>query len=111
MGMQESVAPSGLSIGMQMLLSSSAVVIVVREMGNGVDRIESARLAPRSKLAGPGRFTVDLHDSRLCDIFTAGLVSLGLAAALTADYLAECVARPLSADQFELTTWLTMMLG
>lgn len=79
-------------------------------MGNGVDRIEAARL-----VHGPGATDgceVDLaSDARMLDCVVAALSALGLAVVLGADYLARCVARPLGADAVELTTVLTSMIG
>lgn len=83
-------------------------------MGNGVDRVEGARLVQRAGDGAPAADAceVDLAgDARMLDCVVVALSALGLAAVLGAGYIARCAARPLGVDCLELTTVLTSMLG
>lgn len=86
------------------VLRDHAVVCVVRQMGNGVDRVESARLVFRPGDSGASACAVDLAgDARMLDCVAAALSSLGLVAVL-AWGVVQCAARPHGVGCVELTT-------
>jgi len=92
------------------MLRNHAVVCVVRQMGNGVDRISGAELVPIG-LDDADALPVDLSgDNMLLDCVSVALSALSLAAVIGANHLARCFVRPLYGEAIELTAVFTECL-
>jgi hypothetical protein len=87
-----------------------ALVMVFRHMGNGVDRVEMARMVPAEEvvpeMAVPGRLRVEFRPGTLlADLSGACFKSLGFPAR-TPHQIQDGFVRALGDDLVELSTWL-----
>jgi hypothetical protein len=91
-----------------------ALLMLIRDMGNGVDRLESSTVVPMADakfmggLAGWVPLALD-REPRLRDMVIAAFTLMGLAGALLGNYIAEGAARAVGDHQVEIVTWLSMV--
>lgn len=94
----------------RVVLLTNALVMVVREMGNGVDRVESARVVPLEHVL-PQRQLLDqqeidlVHNPRLTDLAREAMRSMGYYSTCTS-YVADGFVRFVADDVFEVSVWL-----
>jgi hypothetical protein len=92
------------------ILRANAFRLIIREMGNGVDRIDGAICLPRDEavagacLDGAERLPHPLR-GRLLDLVLRGAGMIGVAAGDLARPLIGGYARPLADGRLEVTAW------
>ena len=93
------------------VLLSSALRFVVRDLGNGVDRLESYELIPldqaRIETSLPDRTEIYFtQDCRLDDMGKLAFTSMGFDCDRDCAGLLKVFARPIDDRTLELTLWL-----
>lgn len=83
---------------------AGALAVIVREMGNGVLRVEKATVLELGAEAPPGFEPIDLPvHVLLADCVNSTLSALGF----TADVISRGLARPICHLSFELMVWFS----
>lgn len=94
--------------------AGKALVMLIRDMGNGVDRLESSAVVPIAEalvmggLAGWVPLPIE-NEPRFHDMAVAAFTLMGLAGALLGNYVAEGFARAVGDHHLEIVTWLSMV--